>query len=73
MSLVEYSDEELANVGGQPGNIEDYRRTMEFRCRELQIQREVAVSQIKAAFWTKTSAITVMVSVGVTAIGIWIS
>ena len=33
--LTEHSDEELVNVGGQPGSLEDYRRTMEFRRRDL--------------------------------------
>ncbi|WP_282077190.1 hypothetical protein [Epibacterium ulvae] len=69
--LQEYTDEELASVSGQPGSIEDYRRTMEFKRRALSIDRAVACAQIKAANWTKWSAIAVAVSVVVTTIGIW--
>ena len=36
--LIEYSHEELANVGGQPESLADYRRTMEIRRRDLLTQ-----------------------------------
>lgn len=70
--LPDFTDEELANVGGMPGSIEDYQRTMEFRRRGLAIQREVANAQVLAARWTMCSAIAVAVSVVVTVVGIWL-
>lgn len=70
--ISEYTDEELARVGGLPGSREDYTHTMEFRRRELQVQRDVADAQIKAAQWTMWSAIAVALSVVVTALGIWL-
>tara|TARA_R100000789_G_scaffold60589_1_gene58097 strand:- start:3463 stop:3699 length:237 start_codon:yes stop_codon:yes gene_type:complete len=71
-ALREFTDEELAQVGGQPGSMEDYRHTMEFRRRELTVHRAVAEAQIKAANWTRWSAVAVAVSVVVTAAGVWI-
>ena len=45
---------------------------LEFKRRELEIQRGVARAQIKAARWTMWSAIAVAASVLVTALGIWV-
>lgn len=71
-TLREFTDEELASVGGQPGSLEDYRHTMEFRRRNLVLHKDVADAQIKAANATRWSALAVAVSVVVTAIGIWV-
>ena len=70
--LQDLTDEELAQVAGMPGSMEDYRRTMEFRRRGLVVQRETSAAQIRAAKWTMRSAIAVGFSVVVTAAGIWL-
>ncbi len=70
VEIVDMTDEQLARVGGMPGSIEDYRRTMEFRRRTLRLQRDVGRAQIRAANWTVVSAIAVMATVIVTAVGL---
>ena len=74
------SDKELANDSSQPGSQADKWTNLEFKRRELEIHRSVADAQkaaanaqISAATWTKRSAIAVMVSVIVAAIGIWVN
>lgn len=71
VDLNNMTDEQLAAVGGMSGSIEEYQRTFEFRRRDMELKRDVAVAQISAARWTRISAIAVGISVVVTALGIW--
>lgn len=64
----EMSDQELALLR----NRDSVPVNLEFRRRELEVQRNVAKAQIKAANWTRWSAVAVAISVIVTAVGIWV-
>lgn len=68
--VTELTDDELADVGGMPGSLEDYKRTMEFRRRDLVLHRKVAEAQISAAKSIKWSAIIACTSVVVAVIGL---
>ena len=66
--LSDFTDEELAQVAGLPGTIEDYQRTMEFRRRNLELHRKVAKAQMSAARWIMWSVVIACASIVVAAL-----